>query len=103
MTLDRQLRDALAPKHPRRDLVEAVVAQLASHEPSRPIRRPMVRVYAFAAAIVAIISIGFGVAQQRAVNEERRRGELATRQLMTALAIASETLNDAQRLVKQTY
>ena len=66
-------------------------------------RRRKGRAYALAAATIVVISIGFGVARQRAANEERRRGELATRQLMTALQIASETLNDAQRLVKQAY
>ena len=103
MNLDRQLRDALAPKSPSRDLVEEVVGKLGAKQPLRPIARPMTRIYALAAAIIVIVSIGFGVARQRAINDEQRRAEAATRQLMTALHIASETLNDAQRLVKQTY
>src|SRR6185436_5108945 len=105
--------EALARRSPPRDLVEEVIAHIDSPQQSPPIARPerwiavfaqpTGRVYAFAAAIIVVISIGFGVARQRAANEERLRGELATRQLMTALHIASETLNDAQRLVKQAY
>ena len=102
MNLDRVLSDALTRKAPPADLTDRVVARLGqkSGTPApRPSWRAPQTILRLAAALVAVVAIGFGVLRQFDARRERQRGELAARQLVTALQIASETLNDAQRLV----
>ena len=113
MNLDRQLREALARKNPPPDLADRVVARIASEQKSQPVARPERRAYLpaapkgpayvlrVAAVLVVFIAIGFGVLRQREASREHERAKVAARQLMTALQIASETLNDAQRIVQR--
>jgi hypothetical protein len=115
MNLDRQLREALARKNPPPEMVDRVVARIEQRDEAglgrrEGIARPEGRVYLhrayvlqLAAVLLIFLAIGFGVVRQREAARERQRAETAARQLMTALQIASETLNDAQRIVQQTY
>jgi hypothetical protein len=52
-----------------------------------------------AAALFVVALIGAGAMRQLEMQRERQEGERAKQQLMTALRIASEALNDAQTLV----
>jgi len=104
MNLERLLREAMARKTPPPDLVDRVVARIERHDlPQPPLSfwQANQRLLQVAAAVLIVASIGFGVLRDRDARRERQQGELAARQLMTALQIASETLNDAQRLVQQ--
>ena len=115
MNLDRQLREALARKNPPPQMVDRVVARIEQRDEegpgrrdgiARPERRTDLRrvfVLQYAAVLLICLAIGFGVVRQREATRERERAETAARQLLTALQIASETLNDAQRIVQQTY
>lgn len=103
MDLEHRLRKALARQEPPADLIARVTARIdrGALPDSRP---PFWRdrpVLALAAVLVVVVSIGFGVRSQLEQRWERQRGERAARQLVTALQIASETLNDAQRIVHQ--
>jgi len=103
MDLEHRLRKALARQEPPADLVDRVTARI-ERGALRETRPPLWRarpVLAFAAVVVVVVSIGFGLRSQLEQRRERERGELAARQLVTALQIASETLNDAQRIVHQ--
>jgi hypothetical protein len=103
MNLDQELADALRRKDPPADLAGRVMARIESNE------APATRWWALpafgaralvAASVVLIVVIGLGVMRQMEQRRERERGELAARQVMTALQIASESLNDAMRSVR---
>jgi hypothetical protein len=103
MNLERDLRQALGRKQPPRDVAERIAAGIAA-EPERAsagfwrARRGALR---FAAAVLVVVSGGLGASVVRQQGE-RRRGELAAQQLRTALHIASETLNDARLIVRES-
>lgn len=104
MNLERQLIEALRRKQPPPGMVERVAARINALE--RPVAAPSFwrahqAALRFAAGIALVAALGFGVLRQREAQRERGRGEFAAKQLMTALQIASETLNDAQRIVQQ--
>jgi hypothetical protein len=104
MNLDRLLQEALARKAPPPDLVDRVVSRIGEHEGSDArlsFWRANQRLLQVAAVFLVVVSIGFGVIREREARRERQQGELAARQLVTALQIASETLSDAQRMVQQ--
>jgi hypothetical protein len=104
VNLEDELTKALSRKQPPRGMVERVMARIESREPAVGLsfRQPFWRRPRFAAALVLLVmTIGFGVFWQREVRLEQQQAEFAARQLMTALQIASQTLNDAKRIVQQ--
>ena len=104
MNLEHELTEALNRKQPPPDMVERVLARIDSRE--APAGAPSFwhahrTGLRLAAGLVLIVVIGFGVVRQREARRERQQAEFATRQLLTALQIASKTLNDAKRIVQQ--
>ena len=103
MNLERQLIDALRRKQPPPGTVERVMARINGQE-SLAARSFWYGHWAglrHAVGVVVVLSMGFGLVWQREARRERGRAELAAQQLRTALQIASETLNDAQRMVQR--
>lgn len=104
MNLEHELSEALKRKQPPPDLVDRVMAKIEARE--TPAASPSFW-YAhrtglrLAASLVLLVALGFGVVRQREARREQQQAEFATKQLMTALQIASETLNDARRMVRQ--
>jgi hypothetical protein len=103
MNLERRLTEALRRQEPPPGLADRVLTHIKAGEPvaDRSFWRARSSVLRLAAAFVVMVSIGVGVAREREARRERQLGEFATRQLLTALEIASETLNDAQRIVQR--
>jgi hypothetical protein len=102
VNLDDQLSDALKRRQPPPGLVERVMTRIESGVKGAAIpfwRRPAFALR-LATAAVLVAAIGAGIVRQRDARLEQQRGEMATRQLMTALQIASEALNDAKRSVQ---
>ena len=103
MNIEQELKDALKRQQPPPGMTERVMAAIGSRE--TPAARPSFwRTYRaglqLAAAAVLIVAVGAGVARQREADRERQQSELAARQLMTALQIASEALNEARNEIK---
>jgi len=97
VNLEQELKDALKRQPPSPDMTGRVMAAINSREvparaPSFWRRHPAGLPLAAAAALLVVV--GVGVARQREV--ERAQGEAAARQLVTALRIVSETLNEAK-------
>jgi hypothetical protein len=102
--LEHELTEALNRKQPPPGMVERVMARIDSRE--APAVAPSFRQahwtrLRLGIALVLLVMIGFGVVRQREVRREQQQAEFATRQLMTALQIASEALNDAKRMVQR--
>ena len=101
MNLEQELKDALKRQQAPPDMTERVMAAINSREvparaPSFWRRHPAGLPLAAAAALLVVV--GIGVARQR--EAEREQGAAAARQLVTALRIASETLNDVKDEIK---
>ncbi len=104
MNLEQELSEALKRKQPPPGLVDRVMARVESGhaaEKAPSFWHTRRAVLGLAAAAVLLVAIGTGVVRQREASREREQGEFAARQLMTALQIASETLNDAKTIVRQ--
>ena len=104
MNLEDELIEALRRKQPPPGMVERVIARIDSREASAPSPSFWHAHWSglrLAISLVVIVAIGIGLVRQRETRRERQRAEFATRQLMTALQIASETLNDARQIVRQ--
>jgi uncharacterized protein HemX len=103
VNLEHELTEALNRKQPPPGMVDRVMARIESQE--MPAAASFWRAHRvglrLAAALVLLMAIGFGVVRRREAQLERQQAEFAARQLMTALQIASETLNDAKRIVRQ--
>ena len=104
MNLEHELTEALNRKEPPPGMVERVMARIDSRE--APAVGPSFghahwAGLRLAVGLVLLVVIGFGVVRQREARRERQQAEFAARQLMTALQIASEALNDARRIVRQ--
>jgi hypothetical protein len=105
MIVEHELAAALNRKQPPRGLVERVMARIDSR--GAPAEAPSFFRQAHGtplrlgiALVLLVMMIGVGVVRQREVRREQQQAEFATRQLMIALQIASEALNDAKRIVK---
>ena len=101
MNLEQELKDALKRQPPPPDMTGRVMAAIDSREvraraPSFWRRHPAG--LPLAAAATLLVVVGIGVSRQR--EAEREQGEAAARQLVTALRIASETLNDVKDEIK---
>ncbi len=104
MNLEHELAEALKRKQPPPGLIGRVMARIDSRD--APAAAPSFwLVYGaglrLAVGVALLLMIGVGVVWQRETRLERQQGEFAARQLMTALQIASEALNDARRMVGQ--
>jgi hypothetical protein len=102
VNLEHELKQALKRQPPAPGMTERVMAAVNSREtaaraPSFWRARPGLRL---TAAAVLIVAVGVGVARQREASRERLESELAARQLITALRIASEALNKATLGIK---
>jgi hypothetical protein len=98
VNLEHELKDALKRQQPAPGLADRVMAAIDSRGTQRgaPSSWWRHRALQLAAAAVVIVAVGVGVARQQIADRERERGEAAARQLVTALRIASETLNEAR-------
>jgi len=101
VNLEQELKDALKRQPPPPDMTGRVMAAIDARAvpaatPSFWRRHPAGLPLAAAAALFVVV--GLGVARQR--EAEREQGEAAARQLVTALRIASETLNAAKDEIK---
>jgi len=99
VNLAQELKDALKRQPPPPNMTERVMAAIKSRKveaapPSFWQRAGL----PLAAAAALLLVVGVGVARQR--EAEREQGEAAARQLVTALRIASETLNEAKNEIK---
>ena len=104
MKLEHELAEALNRKQPPPGMVERVIARIDSRETpgvTPSFRHAHWAGLRLAVGLVVLVTIGFGVVRQREARQERQQAEFATRQLMTALQIASEALNDARMIVRQ--
>lgn len=104
MNLEHELTKALDRKHAPPGIAERVMAQIHSREV--PAMAPSFwhahsAGLRLALSLVLLVAIGFGLIRQGEARRERQQAEFATRQLMTALQIASEAINDAKRIVRQ--
>jgi len=108
VNLEDKLSEALHRKQPPPGMVERVMARIDRR--AAPAVAPSfwhahwagLRLAVAAVLAVLIIAFGLGaVVRQREVRRERAQAEFAARQLITALQIASEALNDAKRIVRQ--
>lgn len=87
--IERELRRALRPVEPSKDFSARFVA-----------RRPAVFRLAIAASLIVFLLVPIGVMEERAL--ERRRGEKARDELITALRITGKTLQKTrQQVVRQ--
>lgn len=102
MNLEHELTEALNRKQPPPGMVERVMARIDAREGSSwHAHLAGLRLAAGLVGLVLLVVIGFGVVRQREARREQQQAEFAARQLMTALQIASEALNDAKRIVRQ--
>jgi hypothetical protein len=106
--LEQELKNALRREEPSADFADRVLARLPSMLARKPtwsealfnlFRMPALR-WATAAALCLAVVVG-GVAYRRH-QETIARGEMARRQVMLALHIASSKLNVALRQVQRT-
>lgn len=99
MNIEQELKDALKRQSPPPDMTERVMAAINSRRvPPAPQSFWQHAGLPLAAAAALLLVVGAGVARQREV--ERQQGEAIARQLVTALRIASETLNSAKREIR---
>ena len=96
MNLEQELKDALKRQQPPSDMTGRVMAAITSRQASVAPQSLWQRAgLPLAAAAALLLVVGIGVVRQR--ETQREQGEAAARQLVTALRIASETLNDARQ------
>ncbi len=100
--LEEELKSALRREEPPEGFSDRVLARVAGHERQRQRSRrwfamPVLR---WAAAAVIIIAAGGGFEYHKQV-QERREGERAKQQVMLALRITSEKLQQVQWKVRQ--
>jgi hypothetical protein len=95
MSIEDQLRRALARVEPDTDIETAVLARLGAPAPRRA--RPQWP-WALAASVVAAIGLALFVGQQR----DRARAEVASRQLAYALELTSRELESIHQRVNRT-
>jgi hypothetical protein len=103
VNLEHELGEALKRKQPPPDLVDRVMTRIEARQapPDAPSFWYAHRTgLGLAASLVLLVAIGFGVVRQREARREQQQAEFAAKQLITALQIASETLNDARRMVQ---
>lgn len=99
MNLEQELKDALKRQQAPPDMTGRVMAAIGSRPVSAAPQSFWQRAgLPLAAAAALLLVVGVGVARQREV--QREQGEAAARQLVTALRIASETLNSAKSEIK---
>ena len=97
-SFEDELRAALQRESPREGFTARVLARVAERERShRWYRLPVLR---WAAAVVIIAAAGGGYAHYREV-QQRREGERAKQQVMLALRITSEKLQQVQWKLQQ--
>lgn len=99
MNLEQELKDALKRQQAPPGMTERVMAAVDSGKAreARPSFRDRHRaVLQLAAAALLLVVVGVGVVNRRETVREREQGEAAARQLVTALRIASEALNEAR-------
>jgi hypothetical protein len=104
VNLEQELAEAMKRKQPPPGLAGRVMARIDSRE--APASATSFWHFhgaglRLAVAVTLLVMIGVGVVWQRETRLDRQQGEAAARQLMTALQIASEALNDAKRMVGQ--
>ena len=93
--VERDLRRALHPVDPTKEFS----AQFVARRPVAFWKRPVGRL-AIAASLIVFLLVPAGVMEERA--RERRRGEKARDELITALHITGKTLQKTrQRVVRQ--
>ena len=99
MNLEQELKDALK-RQPPPDMAERVMAAIDARKVPAAAALTLWRRAGLplAAAAALLLVVGIGVVRQR--EAEREQGEAAARQLVTALRIASETLNEAKAEIK---
>jgi hypothetical protein len=102
VNLEQELTNALTRQQAPPGIAERVMARIDSR--ARPAAAPGLWPWSgfrLAMGFVLLVMIGFSAVRQDEVRRERQQSEIAARQLMTALQIASEALNDAKRIVRQ--
>jgi len=94
MNIEDSLRDALRPQDPGAQFTARVMSAVGA----APRRRARLQLPMALAASVVATAVGLGLLHSQA---EQRRGEVARQQLVLALEITSEKLNQVQqRLVR---
>jgi hypothetical protein len=96
MNLEYELKQALRRREPPAGFTERVMAAVERDGAVTPRRRPW---HALAAAALFAAIVG-GAATVRVI-EERREGERAKEEVMTALRIAGAKLHDARVHVRE--
>jgi hypothetical protein len=102
VNLEQELRDALKRQQPPPGITERVLKAINAREATTAPsfwRRHRAQ-FQIAAAAVLVVAVGVGVVRRSEAIRERERGESAARQLVTALRIASEALNDARSEIR---
>ena len=96
MNIEDSLRDALRPQDPGTQFTTRVMAAVnaAPHRRRMRLQLPM----ALAASVI-VTAIGLALLHQQA---EHRRGEAARQQLVLALEITSEKLNQVQQRLSRS-
>lgn len=100
MNLEQELKDALKRQLPPPNMTERVMAAIDARKVPAAATPTLWRRAGLplAAAAALLVVVGIGVARQR--GAEREQGEAAARQLVTALRIASEALNEARNEIR---
>jgi hypothetical protein len=95
-----QLREALRPPDVPAGFANRVLAKLPEAYPAVP-HRPMLRRVAVWAAAVLVCAASLTGWQIERTRQQQRRGEKAREQVMLALRITGNKLNQAQSRVRQ--
>jgi hypothetical protein len=100
MRLDeQQLEEALARKHAPDGFADRVMTRLDVPQPHRRWQWPAASTLRrIAAAVILVAALG-GLTAHQVAEHRRAEGELARREVMTALHIASAKMRVAQRAV----
>ena len=97
--IDHELQQALARTSPPSGFADRVLARLGEAETQRQLHWPATSTSRRIAAAVALTTALGGLTAHQVVEHRRAEGELARREVMTALHIASAKMRDAQRAV----
>ena len=99
MKLEEQLHDTLARTPAPEGFADRVMARLSETQSPGAVRRPTAATLRRIAAALALTAALGGLTAHQIAEHRRAEGELARREVMTALHIASAKMRVAQRAV----
>lgn len=92
MTFETELRESLRRKPAPPEILEGVMRRIATPAANRPLRRPLAGILGLAASVMIVVT-GYTAHY----IEQRREGERAKAQLMLALRLTSQKLQETQQ------